>query len=486
MKTIQLLLVLVLAVLRLDGQQSLLIFFEGSEKRPFYVRMGAKTSASSATGQVYLTDLSEKKYEIYIGFPDDDPTEHRFDITLARSDNSFQLKLGPDNKWTLIDLDANKILAESTQGTPATEYRGVRKTDAFAILMAGVVNDSAVLYTTIPPAPPVVAKTNAKVDDNAPVAGANSRPVIDTPVSVTPNRTDTDTVLAVTQPRSVGDTPLAKVDETAIKPGANSLPGRADSAVSGVIAKEERSANVDSKPPADRKRVDSLTMPLEEKAVVSRVDSVKLDVAAAGNEKPDTPVFVVEKAARIVKVDEKHTAGRLELAYADSNNGKTDTIRISIPEEPEVKQASIRKDTTRVQQEPTVKKDSTPVKWSANPRPLSAPGDSDSGKTSPVMINSDCTSFASEYDVDKLRVKMVSEVTADDRIAAARKIFKTKCFSSRQVRALTELFLNDEGKYKFLEAAYPFVSDSDGFKKLSEVLTDEVYIKRFNTLVRLQ
>jgi hypothetical protein len=93
--------------------------------------------------------------------------------------------------------------------------------------------------------------------------------------------------------------------------------------------------------------------------------------------------------------------------------------------------------------------------------------------------------FATEYDVDKLRVKMVSEATADDRILAARKVFRTKCFTSRQIRALTELFINDEGKYKFLDAAYPFVSDSEGFRKLVEVLSEDYYVKRFNAMIRL-
>jgi hypothetical protein len=134
-------------------------------------------------------------------------------------------------------------------------------------------------------------------------------------------------------------------------------------------------------------------------------------------------------------------------------------------------------------------------RWQPNVRPLNDPGaDSNAGaseakatekSTGPRMINSDCTNFATEYDVDKLRLKMVDEVTADDRIAAAKKVFRTRCFNSRQIRALTELFLNDEGKYKFLDAAYPFVSDSSEFKKLVEVLTDDYYVKRFNAMIRL-
>ena len=80
---------------------------------------------------------------------------------------------------------------------------------------------------------------------------------------------------------------------------------------------------------------------------------------------------------------------------------------------------------------------------------------------------------------------MIAEVTADDRIAAAKKVFRTKCFTTRQIRALTELFLNDEGKYKFLDTAYPFASDSGEFRNLVSVLKEDYYIKRFNAMIRL-
>src|ERR1019366_5422303 len=81
-----------------------------------------------------------------------------------------------------------------------------------------------------------------------------------------------------------------------------------------------------------------------------------------------------------------------------------------------------------------------------------------------LFINSDCRNFATEYDVDKLRVKMLEAGKEDDRITAAHKVFKTKCFSTRQVKALSEAFTSDAQKFRFLEAAYPFVSD-DHFKE---------------------
>ena len=102
-----------------------------------------------------------------------------------------------------------------------------------------------------------------------------------------------------------------------------------------------------------------------------------------------------------------------------------------------------------------------------------------------VLLNSDCKAIAWDNDVDKLRIKMLGEKDVDNKITVARKIFKTKCFSSNQIKGLTELFATDQDKYKFLDAAYPFVVDTDNFKQLSYLLTDDYYVKRFRAMVRL-
>jgi hypothetical protein len=69
----------------------------------------------------------------------------------------------------------------------------------------------------------------------------------------------------------------------------------------------------------------------------------------------------------------------------------------------------------------------------------------------------------------------------DDRIQTAYKVFKTKCFSTMQVGTLSEVFTTDAAKFKFLQTAYPFVSD-DHFPELINLLTDPVYTDRFRTM----
>ncbi len=69
----------------------------------------------------------------------------------------------------------------------------------------------------------------------------------------------------------------------------------------------------------------------------------------------------------------------------------------------------------------------------------------------------------------------------EDRIAVARKAFKVKCFYTRHIRALSEIFTTDAAKYRFFEAAWPFAAD-EHFHELSSLLADPVYSSKFKTL----
>jgi hypothetical protein len=180
----------------------------------------------------------------------------------------------------------------------------------------------------------------------------------------------------------------------------------------------------------------------------------------------------------------EHRSSRsLRQVYTDhDSSGKADTVVIIIP-----------LDTTAQTGHPAVASfpraahmtDSghltAPQGHDRNPdTPALSPARTPTKSTLP-FVNSDCHNFATDYDVDKLRVKMLESAKDDDRILTARKVFKTKCFSTRQIRALSEVFTTDATKFKFLEAAYPFVSD-DHFAELSNLLADPVYGGRFRAM----
>lgn len=181
-------------------------------------------------------------------------------------------------------------------------------------------------------------------------------------------------------------------------------------------------------------------------------------------------------AGVVVKLSERKTSKGLRLAFADRVKGrKADTVIVIIP-----------MDSNVVAVKTTGPGDS--VRAGA-PVPNATPGDlyrkADSAQkkaeTKLVLVNSDCRNFATDYDVDKLRVKMLEIGKDDDKVAAAKKIFKTKCFTTKQIKALSEVFTGDAAKYKFFETAYPFVSD-DRFRELTELLADPVWNGKFRAM----
>lgn len=105
-------------------------------------------------------------------------------------------------------------------------------------------------------------------------------------------------------------------------------------------------------------------------------------------------------------------------------------------------------------------------------------------QTTGLTFNSDCKALATSDDFLKTRKKMASENNAEDMITAAKKRFKQACYSTEQIKNLSVLFLKDETRYNFFDAAYPFVHDTQNFPQLVSSLTDEYYISRFKAMLR--
>jgi hypothetical protein len=71
----------------------------------------------------------------------------------------------------------------------------------------------------------------------------------------------------------------------------------------------------------------------------------------------------------------------------------------------------------------------------------------------------------------------------DDMISQAKKYFKLKCFSVPQIKNLGALFLNDESKYNFFDAAYKYATDKTAFATLETELKDPYFINRFKAML---
>jgi hypothetical protein len=97
---------------------------------------------------------------------------------------------------------------------------------------------------------------------------------------------------------------------------------------------------------------------------------------------------------------------------------------------------------------------------------------------------SNCSKVASGDDFLALRKNMAAKKDDDAMINEAKKYFKTKCFTVSQIKNISFLFLNDESKYKFFDAAYNYTSDIENFNSLQAEIKDEYYINRFKAMLR--
>jgi Domain of unknown function (DUF4476) len=252
----------------------------------------------------------------------------------------------------------------------------------------------------------------------------------------------------------------------------------------------------------------------KEDAVVKTIPAVTEPAKTVVAEAPpkETPA---KTAVSIIKIVDSKTAEGVEMVFVDWVNGVSDTIRVfipadkktvsapvtiktEVPKEAVVKEEKIiapkenpavapplkqdeKKDTADVMNKPALPVIELSVKEKEQPAVTEKPA---AVPVKPVIQNSDCKAFATEEDFMKLRKKMAAEDNDDDMVAVARKAFKAKCFTVEQVKNLSVLFLKDEGRYKFFDASYPFVSDSYNFSSLESLLKEEYYITRFKAMLR--
>jgi hypothetical protein len=486
------------------AQKDYFILIQSENNQPFYVRMNNKTFSSSEVGHLIIPQLKDGEYNITIGFPKDIYPEQKFRIVLAKKELGLQLKKVSDKNWALYNWQTKEQYASQIVDTPVPNATGVVETpkvetkpvenkpvenrpiestsgqsvkteDKFSKMMAGVVNDTAFLYNTYVDKVPKKDTAKTEVVKNVPVK-------IDSAAkTIVQNKPITDSIknqsaIAKANPKKKPALPVKVNKQTEIK-------------------KDSATALVQ---PQQNKIDDS---------VQKQVATVKTDI------KNKPPVEKVMQQAFVQKLSEQNSDTVLQQVYVSvDKNGKADTVQINIPKDFVAKEIKQEKDTVNKTVQQTVavtppqkeeikqeikdtaskvvavKEDNKPVQIAATPfvadsiKKDSGVVKKTEGPSKPIL-NTNCKINATDYDVDKLRVKMLAVDNEDDKIAAAKKYFRIKCFTTNQVKALSEVFPTDEGRYKLFDTAYPFVSDASNFSQLGNLLTAPYYINRFKAML---
>ncbi|MEO8109286.1 MAG: DUF4476 domain-containing protein [Ginsengibacter sp.] len=412
-----------------SAQQVHFIYLQTDNAQPFYVKLNNNVTSSSSLGYLILPKLSDGNYDITVGFPKKEFPEEKFQLSIDKNNEGFLLKNFGDKGWGLFNLQSLSVVMGAGENDVVNASTIVQN-DPFSKMLATVVKDSSILEKP----KEVVASAPGKSDTVAMVnAGADTSSAL--PHIIQP-------VLLSTVTRTLFNKSKDGVEMIYIDKLDNDID------TIRIFIPISVSDEIDDN---SSKNTGEIKKDTVAKAVLKSPETLTAD---QGNniflDKPDTsksitnpPLQEQEQVAEDSVVLQKNTSDRDVAKLVNIN---------SIKEEEAIG-------------EPSEKKKNFPevVQFS--------------------KINSDCKAFASNEDFLRLRKKIAGETNDDNMLKEAKKGFHSRCFSTEQIKNLSFLFLNDEGKYHFFDAAYAYTSDSDQYYKLQSQLSDPYYINRFKAMI---
>jgi hypothetical protein len=443
------------------------------------VKIGSEVLSSSAGGFLIIPKLKDSAFDMIIGFPKDQFPEYRFKIARVNKDRGMALKNFAEKGWGLFDLQTLEI----TMGEKIIKAVAPKEVipppltnDAFTAILATVIDDPGLMATQLVLKEPAVLMTARNT--NAEKENVPENQSIEKVVSGPP----------VVQPEKKAE--VVTTEKEAIKPTAEKkVPSSKKNKAAGAdialaaAGKKETKGTVDSVGKGEMAKGAS-TFKQE-----PGMDSVLVSVPEK-NVSGSTVLIT-----KVRKVSEAYHDSVLEMVFIDqTETGKADTIRVVLERgvlvmaptlKPVIPANTVDVPAAAPQKTvPETGKDSA-VALPENTASVSAKKADTTLMSSRTNARAACSKLAVEKDVTGLRRRMVGLKDEDDMVAVALKDFKQKCFTTEQVKNVSFVFVRDEGRYKLLDAAYPYVYDPDSFTALESLLSDPYFIHRFRALIKL-
>ena len=493
------------------AQKVYFIYLETESQQPFFARINDKTHNSSSSGFLILSNLRDSSYTIKIGFPQGKWPEQQFTIPVKSKDRGYLLKNFGEKGWGLFDLQTLSIqMAEaSAKDRAGTIKRG--GVSAFTEILSKAANDPSLMEErpvaiakneNKPPVQQVARKEDATTQKEQPAANAvvvEQKKKEDPPVAIVKAPEDKKSTSTTSEQQEKPETELVKnTNDSAKSSGTpsqavkneNATAQKEQPAATAVVVEQKKKEDPPvtiAKAPEDKKNT-PVTSEQQKKPETELVKNTKdtgkssgapavsgqpeqNKVPATNKDAGETKTEVSEKYKRsvVTKKSESSTTDGFGLVFIDQfSNGQKDTIQIMIP--------NPKDDIVKTKDQPS------------QPKKFLDIGNEDRSVTSNVSPSASkaCPLIASDKDFFNLRKKMAAQKTDEQMINESRKSFKSKCFTTEQIKNLGSLFLNEAGKFQFYEAAYPFSSDRDNFIALQSDFKDNYFIYRFKKLVNEQ
>lgn len=454
--------VFTLFLLTTRAQRVYFLYLQTDNGQPFYAKIDEKPFSSTASGYLILSKLRDTVYTISIGFTGNQAPEQRFSIPINRKDHGYLVKNFGEKGWGLFDLQTMAILSPITEKNTGSIKTEQREQNAFTDLLARAADDPSLKEKSI------LVNVEEKKATVETVVLEEKKPEPKKTVPETQQvKTDEPVKEKIKETKDIVKTEEKKgTPKDEIKnPSAKNTGTRKDD-----VAVEKK--KVKTVPPPEVKTVAEKKTEIKDTVANTAIDPGKETITVI-TKSEENPAEQEYKRSKILRRSESSTTEGFGLTFWDVQaDGQTDTIRILIPNL--VKGLASRTD------EPEQKKEE---KRFVEISPIDSI-QKEIENTPAVVRKNYCKETASENDFFKLRKKMAAASSDNNMLSEAKKAFRMKCYSTFQLRNLSTLFLRDEGKYKFFDVAYSYVTDPANFGSLQSELKDEYFVARFKVMVK--
>jgi hypothetical protein len=469
------------------AQQTHFVYLQTDNGQPFYVKLNNKVISSSAQGFVILPGIVDGEHQVTVGFPKKEHPEETFSFNIDNNNEGFLIKNFEDRGTQLFNIETLALIGGASDSSK-TVVSGKKDTDAFSTMLANVVKDSSILQNhQIQTAPAVAAKSDSStVASKTEVKEPDTSAVSKTDVAIENKsgvkKTDTSAVANNIPPAAVSNTgsqvskndSVSKLLSEQNESGMTLLYSDKNSDKTDTVSVFIPAPNQGNTTLVEKKNADISSSPVPEK---------NKDSAATENKNAGIPSSTGNADYTITPTagtSSKDSTGFVFRKDSVTTTDETKTRPVQVFTIGPAKDKSEKRSEEKSEEKKNTgeKKSSEQTGKTPKAEVLLLP------KVVTTSSNSDCKAFATNEDFLRLRKKMAAENNQEDMIRTARKYFKSKCYSTEQIKDLSYLFLSEEGKYMFFDAAYAHTSDSDQYEMLESQLTDPYYLNRFKAMIR--
>ncbi len=440
------------------AQQNHFIYFQTEGRQPFYAKLDKKVLSSSASGYLIIPKLKDGTYNISIGFPKNENGEQNYVCTIDTRDAGYLLKNFGDKGWGLFNLQTLDVVMSGNQ-TKEKYVAKVEKTDAFSTMLSDVVNDPTIKETEKPK-----EQTKQVIEKKVPTEQLAKTKVTEEKNQLVDNTT-TPQSAKKDKPQLTAST--SSINKKEINTGADGI------VIVYIDAADQKPDTIRIFIPADKTSDNYNGETIIPKETIKQEVQIKQEVKPKQQSTETKPA--TDKDNAVIKLDTVFNAVAPEV------KNDLPALEKNIKKDDDKKFLPINLPSPNKKTDEKIEDKSIPASSAGSIKPIESVIEPES-KT--PMINSDCKNYATEEDFLKLRKKMAAVEDEEEMVTIANKVFKTKCFTTSQVKNLCVLFLKDAGKYKFFDLAYQYASDSHNFYTLENQLSDPYYISRFKAMVK--